>query len=209
MLRKIGYVLIIASYLFFAFLIIYTNVINPQCDKTLLVILFVSAVVILSSGLMILSKLKDDKNEDKLSRVLKTIAGLPMYLIVVPVVFLAVIVMLFIGMVANRFRKKVRGLLKNGYTCRKEKEQKRKIYYLSKENIVIKISEYDIYEISTDGGNSFERVENSSVFSAYQREEFGWNLSEFNDCNDRDSDSYDPTSKLVEMILMRDGKEIL
>ncbi len=71
---------------------------------------------------------------------------------------------------------------------------------MSKENIIIKISEFDTYEISANGGNTFERVESSTVFSADQREEFRRNFSKFNGCDYRDKELYDPTVKLVEMI---------
>lgn len=197
MLKKLGYVLLIFSYISVAFILVYANLINPQCNEKVFLILTILVVMIWLFVPILFSKASNTETYSQFTLILKFIATLPLYLLFLPFAFIGSIV----DIVTNSFRIKVRALLKNGFACKTEKTQKRKTYFLSRENIVIKISEFDVYEVSEDAGITFECIENSKSFSAKQREAFKENLTKYHTCDYRDRALYDPTRILVEMVI--------
>ena len=66
---------------------------------------------------------------------------------------------------------------------------------------MIKIKEFETYAVSIDGGRIFESVEKAEFFTETQQGQFKSNLFEFYGCDYRDKDFYDPTRKLVDLLL--------
>jgi hypothetical protein len=198
MLKRIAYILLIISYFIVGFILIYVNRLSDN-DNTNKLIAGFGIIILVSMWLIALFLLsKDDvgQKEDKLTTILKVIAHLPLYLILFPIC----IVPALIQIISDSFKNKVKPLLKNGFKLTEEKVEKKKIYYLSKENIVLKIREFDLYEISESFGKDFIPIEQSTFFSLDERGDFKEYLFQYYGSDYRDMDLYDPTRKLVTIL---------
>ncbi|MBR4950177.1 MAG: hypothetical protein IKZ25_05310 [Clostridia bacterium] len=133
---------------------------------------------------------------DKLKKFLLYFASIPLIIIMI----VPIIVLLIIDSYKNRMKKKSKALLSKGFTLTKEKQNKKTIYMLSKENIIIRICEYDFYEISIDHGLSFQSINESVLFSAADKMEFDRIIHEYKSCDYRDEDIYEPTVKIARII---------
>jgi cytochrome b561 len=162
MLKRIAYILLIISYFIVGFILIYVNRLSDN-DNTNKLITGFGIIILVSMWLkafFLLSKDDVGHKEDKLTTILKVIVHLPLYLILFPIC----IVPALIQIIPDSFKNKVKPLLKNGFKLTEEKVEKKKIYYLSKENIVLKIREFDLYEISEDFGKISVFLINSDYF---------------------------------------------
>jgi hypothetical protein len=199
MLKRIAYILLIISYFIVGFILIYVNRLSDN-DNTNKLIAGFGIIILVSMWLIaffLLSKDDVGQKEDKLTTILKVIAHLPLYLILFPIC----IVPALIQIISDSFKNKVKPLLKNGFKLTEEKVEKKKIYYLSKENIVLRIREFDLYEISESFGKDFIPIEQSTFFSLDERGDFKEYLFQYYGCDYRDKDFYDPTRKLVSILM--------
>lgn len=87
-----------------------------------------------------------------------------------------------------------------GFVLTKEKKHKMPIYLLTKEDIVIKICEFDVYEISMDYGVTFTPINESTFVSYNDKTEIEDIINKYNSCDIRDRDIYDPTTKIIAII---------
>jgi len=94
---------------------------------------------------------------------------------------------------------KCKVLLSKGFALKKETIEK-KTYYLVKNEIAIKIKEYSIYDISTNGGNNFIPIKDSTFISYDDRIEIEHILYQYASCDYRDRDIYEPTVKIIEIL---------
>lgn len=199
MLKRIAYILLIISYFIVGFILIYVNRLSDN-DNTNKLIAGFGIIILVSMWLIaffLLSKDDVGQKEDKLTTILKVIAHLPLYLILFPICIIPALIQI----ISDSFKNKVKPLLKNGFKLTEEKVEKKKIYYLSKENIVLKIREFDLYEISEDFGKGFILIEQSTFFSLDESGDFKECLFQYYSCDYRDKDFYDPTRKLVSILM--------
>lgn len=88
-------------------------------------------------------------------------------------------------------------LLEKGFKLSKEKNNKKCTYKLVKDNFIIKISEFDLYQISIDNGATFDDIEKSLFISYEDRMETKNIIYNYKSCDYRDKDIYEPTTKIV------------
>ncbi len=200
--KSIAYLLLILSYLIVGFILIYVNSINSNYNNNQLMVGFGIIIVVLIwlFAAFLLSKEADTNVDGKIIAILKHIARLPLYIILIPILIVPAIIQIII----DNFRYKVRPLSKSGFKIRKIKVDKQNVYLLSKENIVIKIKEFDLYEISEDFGNTFVNIEDAKILSMEERGEFKECLFQYYGSDYRDKDLYDPTRKLVSILMQRE-----
>lgn len=103
---------------------------------------------------------------------------------------------LFVGGNKTYFKK----LIRKGYKF----ERKDKKYYISKNNIIIKVSRLlNSYDISFDGGQHYVRVEESNLGEQNEREELSYLLNEYLNAHPVDKqrgDAVPPVSEFVDFL---------
>lgn len=197
-LKRLAYILLILSYFIVGFILIDICIFHHEYEKTLLFILIFTLIAIWFTSIYLFEKTeKYQDKKDKFTTILKIIALLPFYFLFIPIAIIPVV----IDCISNSFKNKVKPLVKNGFTLRKEVCNKEVTYFLLKDNIVLKIKEFDLYQISEDTGNTFLDIANSKSLSSEQKEEFSRYLYSFYGCDYRDKDLYDPTRKLVSLLI--------
>ena len=168
--KRLAYALLVLSYFLAVLTLIYANSEYVQYKQRQLVA-GISVIVLVLMWLFsafVLSKQTVEGKEDRLTAILKFIAHIPIYIILFPILIIPAIIQLIL----DSFRNKVKPLLKNGFNLKSEKVENKKIYYLSKGNITLKIREFDLYEISEDSGATFALIEESKLFSSEERGAF-------------------------------------
>lgn len=197
MLKKLFYVLLFLSHFVVGFILIYFGKIKPEYDGPVGFILSMIVGVIWLTAPYVLGK--EEKPEDKIEKWLRRIALFPLIILFVPVVIGAIFFVVY-EMIADRMKNKAKPLLKKGFALRKEKIKKDVFFYLTKENVVIKIKEFDVYEISVDSGATFEELKVSNVITVEDREQIQDVIIKFEKCDYRDRDIYDSTRGIVSII---------
>ncbi len=161
-MKKICYLLLIISYLLLGFILIYFNLINSSYEGSLGLISSIIVIVIwLVAGFIILTNKKPVIKKDKIEDCLRLIALAPVIMIVIIPIVIFTIVNLIIELFRNRMSNKCKILLEKGFELNKEKNNKKYIYTLVKDNFIIKINEFDLYQISIDNGTTFDDIEKS------------------------------------------------
>lgn len=115
---------------------------------------------------------------------------LPIWLVIDGIHFL------FVGGNKTYFKK----LIRKGYKF----ERKDKKYYISKNNIIIKVSRLlNSYDISFDGGQHYVRVEESNLGEQNEREELSYLLNEYLNAHPVDiqrGDAVPPVTKFIDFL---------
>ena len=202
-MKKACYSSLIFSYLLLCFILIYSNLINPEYDSALILILstIVIAIWIVVPIFLILGKkhcmtTKDNKLEDWLS----ALAFAPIIIVSIIPVLLFLSIYSIIDLIKNRMKNKCKALLVKEFVFTKEKKNKKTFYILSKDDVIIKICEFDIYEISNDRGITYAPITESALFSYDDRIEIENIINNYKSCDYRDKDIYEPTTKIIEII---------
>ena len=203
-MKKACYSLIILSYLLLGFILIYFNKINPDYEGNLG---FILSIIVMAIWLITLTLLAADKNKhivngkDKVEEWLCAIALAPIIavLIIPPILF--GIVVEIVGAVRNTMKNKCKILLKKNFVLTKEKVNKKSVYLLTRENLIIRICEFDNYEISLDYGATYTQITKSHFISYDDRIEIENIIYKYSSCDYRDRDIYEPTSKIIEILV--------
>lgn len=197
-MKKISYVLLIISYFLLGFILIYFNLVNPSYEGNLGLILSIIVITIwLVAGFIILTNKNPIIKKDKIEDCLRLIALAPAIVIVIIPIAIFTLVNLIIDSIRNRMSNKCKILLEKGFELSKEKNNKKCTYKLVKDNFIIKISEFDLYQISIDNGATFDDIEKSLFISYEDRMETKNIIYNYKSCDYRDKDIYEPTTKIV------------
>lgn len=199
-MKKICYLLLISSYLLLGFILIYFNLINPSYEGSLGLILSIIVVVIwLVAGFIILTNKNPVIKKDKIEKYLRLIALAPVIVIGIIPLAIFTLVNLIIDSFRNRMSNKCKILLEKGFKLNKEKIKK-STYKLVKDNFIVKISEFDLYQISVDKGITFDDIEKSLFISYEDRIEVENIIYKYKSCDYRDKDIYEPTTKIIHIL---------
>lgn len=200
-MKKISYILLIISYFLLGFILIYFNLINPSYEGSFGLILSIIVITIwLVAGFIILTNKNPVIKKDKVEDCLRLIALAPVIVIdIIPIVIFT-LVNLIIESFKNRMSHKCKILLEKGFVLSKEKNNKKYTYTLVKDHFIIKIREFDLYQISIDNGNKFEDIEKTLFISYKDRIEVENIIYKYKSCDYRDKDIYEPTTKIVHIL---------
>lgn len=197
-MKKICYLLLIISYFLLGFILIYFNLINPSYEGSLGLILSIIVITIwLVAGFIILTNKNSVIKKDKVEDCLRLIALAPVIVIVIIPIAIFTVVNLIMESLRNRMSNKCKILLEKGFELNKEKNNKKYTYKLVKNNFIIKISEFDSYQISIDNGSTFDDVEKSLFITYEDRIEVENIIYKYKSCDYRDKDIYEPTTKII------------
>ncbi|MBQ8206905.1 MAG: hypothetical protein IJZ77_05520 [Bacilli bacterium] len=197
-MKKISYILLIISYFLLGFILIYFNLINPSYEGSLGLILSIIVITIwLVAGFIILTNKNPVIKKDKIEDCLRLIALVPVIVIVIIPMSIFTLVNLIIESFRNRMSYKCKILLEQGFELSKEKNNKKYTYKLVKNNFIIKISEFESYQISIDNGSTFDDIEKSLFITYEDRIEVENIIYKYKSCDYRDKDIYEPTTKIV------------
>ena len=97
-------------------------------------------------------------------------------------------------------KNKCKSLLEKGFVLLKDKKNKETVYLLVKEDCVIKICEFDTYEISLDGGVTFNKISQSNLISSEDKKEIDYRLWMYEACEYREKEDYEPTEIILEIV---------
>lgn len=200
-MKKICYLSLISSYLLLGFILIYFNSINPSYEGSLGLILSIIVIVIwLAAGFIILTNKNQVIKKDKVEDCLRLIALAPVIVIVIIPITIFALGNLIVESFRNRMSNKCKILLEKGFELSKEKNNKKYTFTLVKDNFIIKISEFDLYQISIDNGVTFDNIE-KTLFIAYEdRMEVQNIICKYKSCDYRDKDIYEPTTKIIHIL---------
>lgn len=202
-MKKVSYSLIILSYFLIGFILIYFNKINPDYEGNLGLVLsiVVIAIWLISSILLVTDKNKNIfYTKDKAEEWLRVIALAPIMTIVLPPAILFGLAAKIVGAIRNTMKNKCKILLKKNFVLTKEKCNKKTVYLLIKDNFVIRICEFDSYEISLDYGATYTEITKSHFISYDDRIEIENINYRYCSCDYRDKDIYEPTPKIIEIL---------
>lgn len=149
---------------------------------------------------MLTNKNKHISNSDVIEDWLCTIVVTPFIIIIIIPAILFILIMSVIDVINNRIKNKCKALSKKGFVLTKEKHSKQTVYLLSKENFIIKIREFDIYEISLDYGVTYSKISKSPFISYEDKIEVENILHNYYSCDYRDKDIYDPTRQIIQIL---------
>ena len=203
-MKKVCFSLIILSYFLIGFILIYFNKINPDHEGNLGLTLSIVVIAIWLISLILLTPNKNKRivnTKDKTEEWLRVIALAPIMTIVLTPAILFGIVVEIVGAIRNTMKNKCKILLKKNFVLTKEKHNKKIVYLLTKENFVIRICEFDSYEISLDYGATHTKITNSPFISYDDRIEIENIINKYSSCDYRDRDIYEPTSKIIEILV--------
>ena len=174
--------------------------INPSYEGSLGLILSIIVVVIwLVAGFIILTNKNPVIKKDKIEKYLRLIALAPVIVIGIIPLAIFTLVNLIIDSFRNRMSNKCKILLEKGFKLNKEKIKK-STYKLVKDNFIVKISEFDLYQISVDKGITFDDIEKSLFISYEDRIEVENIIYKYKSCDYRDKDIYEPTTKIIHIL---------
>ena len=202
-MKKICYSLIVLSYFLLGFLLVYYTKINPDYEGNLGLILSIVIVAIWLVTLILMLTNKSNhisNNKDIIEDWLGTIVFAPFILIIIIPAILFILIISIIDIFNNRIKNKCKVVLEKGFVLTKEKHDKRNVYLLSKENFIIKIREFDIYEISLDYGETYTNISKSPFISYDDKIEIENILYRYYSCDYRDKDLYDPTRGIIQIL---------
>ena len=131
-----------------------------------------------------------------LGRIFLVFGGIVVTILFLPVILLSVTY----EMIRGRMKRKCKPLIKQGFSYHKLRKNKKTIYFLRRDDLVIRICLYDDYQISVDQGVTFMPVLESAFFSLEEKKAFEDNMHQYKTCDYRDREAYDPTNKLVLML---------
>ena len=202
MMKRIWYLLLIFSYALLAFILVYFNICNPGYEGNLG--LYLSALVIIiwvASAAGLADALRNTSvSHSGIDKWLRAIAALPAVILVgipIALLFLPGLIMKLSG---NNIKRNCKPLSEKGFALKKEARGWQPVYRLIRDNAVIRIREYDVYEISLDSGATFTPVRESPVLSPDDRAEIGNILEKYRTCDSRESDLYAPTGRIIGVI---------
>ncbi len=202
-MRKLVYIQIILSYLCYAFIAIYYNVINKEHTGNM--DWWGSAIIIIAILNIFLALYLLDKKTNKvasksiLEKILEYIVKLPIIILLIPLIILIFIFSLFTSISSSIFLVS-RALRKKGF---KYKSKTRPwIVFLTKNNIVIKFS-YESYQISFDTGESYINIFDSDLGTIEERNILKDKVIEYIDANPLDKqrgDVVDPINDCIKFL---------
>ena len=200
--KRILCILMIISYFLLAFLLIYSNVINPDYEGYLEVILTIAVVTIwiVCSFLFADVNNNSDQENKKIDDILTYFALLPFYVLLVIPLLIGFLVFSIVNLIRNNMNQKCEVLISKGYILKRRKQNKRSFVFLSKNNFVIKFHEFDTYVISNDNGMNFVDLRESTLLSDDDRMVIANLIYKYESCDFRDKDIYEPTTKILTIV---------
>ena len=200
--KRILCILMMISYFLLAFLLIYSNVINPDYEGYLEVILTIAVVTIwiVCSFLFADVNNNSDQENKKIDDILTYFALLPFYVLLVIPLLIGFLVFSIVNLIRNNMNQKCKVLISKGYILKRRKQNKRSFVFLSKNNFVIKFHEFDTYVISNDNGMNFVDLRESTLLSDDDRMVIANLIYKYESCDFRDKDIYEPTTKILTIV---------
>ncbi len=193
----------ILSYIILSFILIYFNLIDPNYEGSLGLILSI-VVILLWLVSVILFGVETKKNvfykKNTLDDVLTVIALIPLIVILVIPFLILWLVLYIIDLIKNNIKIKCKILIEKGFALSKEKINGKQFYFLTKDNIVIRFHEFDLYEISLDNQTTFVDISELNLISHEDRMEIDNLIYKYKSCDYRDKDMYEPKDKIILII---------
>ena len=202
MRKRLGFFGILISYCIFLFTLIFFCFIGVQGHGGWFALCLISGVILLLLSIWMTAVRYDvAPKESKLDDWLRKLCFFPALLVITLPCFLFSAIMITSDFIAHNFRRKVKALRKKGFSCSKTEQGGKKVYSLQKGDCVIRIIPDESYQISVNGGETFENIVDSVIGTKEEREELKRMIFEYNNCDYRDKDLYDLTRAHVRFIL--------
>ena len=200
--RRIGFILINISYLIMILdIFMFCNIQESY--------VFIPGILLIFNVLMLLfwiyligikSYNIINSKETKLDSALKIIALIPVVvLLAIPFIIIEIIIFLFCK--EKSFIQKTKPLRKQGYKMKVETEEKKKVYYFTNDNLVLRIIPNTTYEISFNKGENYVDIINSNIGTYQEIEHLKLIQHQYKTADYRDKDLYDSTSEFVKFIV--------
>ena len=200
--RRIGFILIDISYLIMILnIFMFCNI--QESYVFIPGILLIFNVLMLLFGIYLIG-IKNyniiNSKEMKLDSVLKIIALIPVVvLLAIPFIIIEIIIFLFCK--EKSFIQKTKPLRKQGYKMKVETEDKKKVYYFTYDNLVLRIIPNTTYEISFNKGENYVDIVNSNIGTYQEIEHLKLIQHQYKTADYRDKDLYDSTTEFVKFIV--------
>lgn len=200
--RRIGFILIDISYLIMILnIFMFCNI--QESYVFIPGILLIFNVLMLLFGIYLIG-IKNyniiNSKEIKLDSVLKIIALIPVVvLLAIPFIIIEIIIFLFCK--EKSFIQKTKPLRKQGYKMKVETEDKKKVYYFTYDNLVLRIIPNTTYEISFNKGENYVDIVNSNIGTYQEIEHLKLIQHQYKTADYRDKDLYDSTTEFVKFIV--------
>ena len=202
MKKRIGYFGILVSYLIFVFTFVFFCFIEKEGNALFLACCLFGGLAFLAVSLLLASKRYEiAPKESKLDEWLRKLCFFPALLVITLPCFLISACMIIFDFIVNNFRGKIKVLRKKGFSYSKTKQGGKNVYRLQKGDCIVSIIPEQRYEISFDGGQTFENIADSVLGTKEEREELKRVIFEYNHCDYRDKDLYDVTRAHVHFLL--------
>lgn len=200
--RRIGFILIDISYLMMILdIFMFCNIQESYVFIPGIFLIFIVLMILFGIYLIgIRNHNIIDSKETKLDSALKIIALIPVVtLLAIPFIIIEIIIFLFCK--EKSFIQKTKPLRKLGYKMKVETEDRKKIYYFTYDNLVLRIIPNTTYEISFDKGKNFMDVVDSNVGTYQEIQHLKLIQHQYKTADYRDKDLYDSTTEFVKFIV--------
>lgn len=200
--RRIGFILIDISYLMMVLdIFMFCNIQESYVFIPGILLIFIVLMILFGIYLIGIRNYNIiDSKETKLDSALKIIALIPVVtLLAIPFIIIEIIIFLFCK--EKSFIQKTKPLRKLGYKMKVETEDKKKVYYFTYDNLVLRIIPNTIYEISFNKGENFMDVVDSNVGTYQEIEHLKLIKHQYKTADYRDKDLYDSTTEFVKFIV--------
>ena len=197
---KLCYISMILAYLIVGYLLILSDLIAVDGKVVLDRALAITAVGLWIVGFWYQEYLDEKKvARSRADEWLRVISMLPFAVLGLPFVAL-IAIYCFVRNMVNSMKRKCKPLLEKGFVLRRGREGKKRCYLLTKNSMVIKVAEFDTYEISEDGGETFVPINASTLFPEDHKKQVEELIKKYKTCDIRDREEYEPTRKIVEIL---------
>ena len=200
--RRIGFILIDISYLMMILdIFMFCNIQESYVFIPGILLIFIVLMILFGIYLIGIRNHKIiDSKETKLDSALKIIALIPVVtLLAIPFIIIEIIIFLFCK--EKSFIQKTKPLRKLGYKMKVETEDRKKVYYFTYDNLVLRIIPNTTYEISFDKGENFIDVVDSNVGTYHEIEHLKLTQHQYKTADYRDKDLFDSTTEFVRFIV--------
>lgn len=125
------------------------------------------------------------------------------YIFISILFFIPIVIIVLIDYVRNEIiiLKQFKKLKNFGYKISKVKDNGKRVYLFSKELLVVKFLQNEIYDISFDGGKTYISIFESNIGTPQEKEHLKYLYFEYHTCDYRDRDMYDSTVEFIHFII--------
>lgn len=206
-MKRLGYIGVILSYVIFASAAIFFNFVLPSYRGIVVGALIVVGVIIsfVSMYLIEVKAAAEVTDNDKIDSLLRVICYIPVIVVIgIPILILSTCFTL-IDYVRNNIKKQIKPLIAIGFELRLQRQEKKKVCFLTKGECVIKIIRNELYEISFDNSVSFVNITDSSLGTPKEKQDLLDSVYRYNNCDYRDREGIELTPLFVDFLVKNIG----